>query len=208
MPDAPKRNAGSKNAGKYAIYAVGGLGIAYVAYKLYENYVANAANTSTAGTPSSTTVPDTSSTTGSSGPTSTAGPAPITSIDQWKQAIIIAMVAAGIPGGENIAATAVTDALSGHALGPNEYSYLNAALASVGQPPGGAAIVLAAAHPQPKPTTTHTPSERPPAPVAKKPVVKSPVAKKPAASVASTVAKLRAKSLPIRPKPAPVTTRT
>jgi hypothetical protein len=124
----------SKNTKKVALYGVLGVGGLALAYWLYTKYEANAA-TNAATAPADTT------------PTSTPGTvpatiAPITTLAQWKQAILAAMVAANIPGGENTAATGLADALSGHCVGPNEFSALNAALGSVGQPPGTAILTI------------------------------------------------------------------
>ena len=159
MADAPAKT-GSKGSGKAALYVVGSIVALGVGYYLYEKYAANAA----AGTTTSGTAPANTNPAPTSAAPLPATPTPPTSLAAWKQDIINAEVAAGIPGGENIAAIAVADALAGHALGPNEYKYLNQALATVGQPPGGTTIVLAQARKAnhtPRVTTSHTPSETP-----------------------------------------------
>jgi hypothetical protein len=129
----PKTSKSTKKVALYGVLGVGGLALAYWLYTKYEaNAAANAAGSTPADTtPTSTpagTVPGTT--------------APITTLAQWKQAILAAMVAANIPGGENTAATGLADALSGHCVGPNEFSALNAALGSVGQPPGTAILTI------------------------------------------------------------------
>ena len=90
----------------------------------------------------------------------------------WKTAILNYMVnTANIKGGENVAATGLAAALSGHCVGPNEYAALNAALGAVGQPPGSGTLVIHQCRPAPIPTPhapgsgTSPPNTKPPAPV-------------------------------------------
>lgn len=166
MADAPKKSSKTTPKGKIVLYSVLGLGGIALAYWLYTKYEANAAAGTTSGTPTTTT--DTGTGTVAGSPSASSAP-PITDINSWKQAIIAYMVSNGIKGGENVAATAVADALSGHCLGPNEFSGLNNALGSVGQPPGTGTLVLSACKPKaanPSATSTHTPSETPKKPTA------------------------------------------
>jgi hypothetical protein len=152
VADTPAKKAPSKK-GKIALYgtlAVGGIALAWW---LYQRYVAGAASGTTSGTP----LPS----------TTTAGPAaattpPITTLAEWKQAVLAAMVAGNIKGGENTAALALSKALSGQCLGPVEFTSLNAALGSVGQPPGTGILTLQLCRTRKPPTTSHTPSETPP----------------------------------------------
>jgi uncharacterized membrane protein YgcG len=183
MADAKAKPA-SKNTKKVALYGVLGVGGLALAYWLYKKYEANAAANTAATTPADTTpTPALGSPTTTSVPGTP--PTPITTLAQWKQAILAAMVAGNIPGGENTAATGLADALSGHCVGPNEFSALNAALGSVGQPPGTAILTIkqcsastkgtgggqpggggtsstggggstSVAHPKPKPTKSQT----------------------------------------------------
>jgi uncharacterized membrane protein YgcG len=137
MADAKAKPA-SKNTKKVALYGVLGVGGLALAYWLYTKYQANAAANTAATTPADTTPTDTT-------PAATSVPAttaPITTLAQWKAAILAYMVANNIPGGENVAATGLADALSGHCVGPNEFSALNAALGSIGQPPGTAILTI------------------------------------------------------------------
>jgi uncharacterized membrane protein YgcG len=184
MADAKAKPA-SKNTKKVALYGVLGVGGLALAYWLYTKYQANAAANTTATTPADTT-PAVGAPT--SGPPTTSVPAttaPITTLAQWKAAILAYMVSNNIPGGENVAATGLADALSGHCVGPNEFSALNAALGSIGQPPGTAILTIkqcsastkgtgggqpggggtsstggggstSVAHPKPKPTKSQT----------------------------------------------------
>jgi uncharacterized membrane protein YgcG len=127
----------SKNTKKVALYGVLGVGGLALAYWLYTKYEANAATNAAGSSAPADTTP--ASTPAGTVPATTA---PITTLAQWKAAILAYMVSNNIPGGENVAATGLADALSGHCVGPNEFSALNAALGSVGQPPGTAILTI------------------------------------------------------------------
>ena len=166
-PAAPKPTA---KVVTWSIIGVVGLGGAYYLYKHYQatgslNPFSSAGTTAAAPSPTPTPTPG----------SSTSPTTPITTLAQWKTAILAYMVSNNIPGGENVAATALASALSGHCLGPNEFKYLNQALGSVGQPPGTGILTLAQCKAPAKKTTTHTPSEAKKPPVAHAPTVLPPV---------------------------------
>jgi uncharacterized membrane protein YgcG len=137
MADAKAKPKTSKSTKKIALYGVLGVGGLALAYWLYTKYEANAATNAAGSSAPADTTP--ASTPAGTVPATTA---PITTLAQWKQAILAYMVSNNIPGGENVAATGLADALSGHCVGPNEFSALNAALGSVGQPPGTAILTI------------------------------------------------------------------
>ncbi|MGB6500102.1 MAG: hypothetical protein WBG19_01680, partial [Thermoplasmata archaeon] len=154
MADPPKAKAGSSKKGRIALYSVLGLGGIAAAYWLYTKYQANAA--STAAVPADTTP---ATTTVGTSTTPTYGSA--TTLAQWQaQALQYMTTTLGIKGGENIAATGLTAALSGHCVGPNEFAALNSTLGAIGQPPGGGILTIkqcgkAAGS---STTTSHTPT--------------------------------------------------
>ena len=129
----------SENQKKAAIYGVLGLGGLAAAYWLYTKYEANAANTAATTTPADTT-PAASTTIGTP---SVPAYGSLTTLAQWKAAALQYMTTnLGISGGENTAAKGLTDALSGHCVGPNEFAALNSTLAAIGQPPGTGTLII------------------------------------------------------------------
>lgn len=138
---AEAKPKGSKKQGNkillYSALGVGGVVVLYLAYRYYENNVAGSGGTGTSsGVPADTTpTPSTPTSTPSLYGTAT-------TLAQWKAMVLQYMTSNGIPGGENVAAIGLTDALSGHCVGPNEFAALNGALAAIGQPPGSNTLVL------------------------------------------------------------------
>ena len=125
--------------GKIALYGVLAVGGVAAAYWLYTKYEANAANTAATTTPADTT-PAASTTIGTP---SVPAYGSLTTLAQWKAAALQYMTTnLGISGGENTAAKGLTDALSGHCVGPNEFAALNSTLAAIGQPPGTGTLII------------------------------------------------------------------
>ena len=156
MAEAPKTPRATGKPGKTIAYTLAGLVALGGAYYLYRHYQQtgslNPLSSGTTGTTSG------SPTTTDTGTTTTTNPNPTTAapknLAEWKAAVLSAMVATGIKGGENVAATGLANALSGHCVGPNEYAALNSALATVGQPPGNGILTLSLCKPKAKATTT------------------------------------------------------
>ena len=153
MATETKAPRATGKTGKTIAYTGLGLGVLAGGYYLYKHYQAtgslNPLSSGTTGTTSGTTSPTTTTTTTDTTPVTSAP----TTLAEWKTAILAAMVATGIKGGENTAATGLASALSGHCVGPNEYAALNSALATVGQPPGSNLLVLSLCKTAPKATT-------------------------------------------------------
>jgi hypothetical protein len=175
VPDKPAPKA--KKPSKTVVYVVGGVIVLGGLYYLYEKWTANGGSLSSllGGTATDTTPADTTPTTTTTAPTTTTPTTPTfgtsASLGEWKTRILDYMVnTAHISGGENIAATGLADALSGHCVGPNEYAALNSALGAIGQPPGAGTLTLKKCTTKPTTTTTHTPTETPPHQAAGPPV--------------------------------------
>lgn len=134
----------------YSVLALGGLALAYY---LYERYESNAAS----GTTGSTSTP--ADTTPQTNTISSTAPAygSATTLAAWKADVIQYLTTTvGIKGGENVAATAISKALNGQCLGPNEYAGLNAALGAIGQPPGTGTLTIRQCSQSQTPKTTTT----------------------------------------------------
>jgi len=161
------RDTGHKVSKKGVAITAATVGAGVILFYLWRHYQATgtlspfSTSPGATGTTATDTTPTVASTTVGT-PTDTTPPKVITNLAQWKQAVLDYMVnTVGISGGENVAATGLANALSGHCLGPNQYAALNAALGAIGQPPGGTILRLSQCKPKPKPTTSHTPSETP-----------------------------------------------
>jgi hypothetical protein len=153
MPMKP----GTKKTLVYGGAAAGGAVLIWYLYKRYQ--ASAAAGGTTAGAPT-TGVGSTSPLIPAPTPSPTTTPSGGTHLP-WRTRMIDYMVNTfKIRGGENVAATGLERAMSGHCVGPVEYAALNAAFGAIGQP-SGSMIILQRCPRQTRPTRSHTNTETP-----------------------------------------------